>query len=142
MAFKLVSGWPEEDVHEGTVTAGVAIAKGDALDVSGNVLQRATSSSTIHTIFGVADETISTTATKIKYIPIIPFSQIWEADTTNNSASTQRYEQMVFTDHDTINNTDTTVTGPTGIFTMIDAKGAASDKKILGFFTRLGPTST
>ncbi len=142
MAFKLVSGWPEEDVHEGIVTAGTAIAKGDVLDKNGNVLQRATSSSTIHTIVGVADETISTSATKIKYIPIIPFSQMWEADAANSTASTQLYENCILTDHDTLNNSGSDVTGPTGIFNILYTKGAATDKKVLGYFHRLGPTST
>lgn len=141
MGFKLVGGQPDSFDFEATVSAGTAIAAGDLLDISGNVLQRATSSSTIHTILAVASETISTTATKIK-VKLIQPGQIWEAPVTNNTASTQLYESMVLTDHATVNNTDSDVTGPTGVFTCLALVGAASDKKILGEFTRLQSTST
>lgn len=141
MAFQPIGGFPDVFTLEGTVTAGVAIAQGDVLAINGNVLERATSSSTIHTIVGVAAETISTTATKIKYAPICQ-GQLWVADSANNTASTQLYESMVLTDHDTINNTDSDVTGPTGVFLALAFAGAASDKKIIGEFTRLQSTST
>ena len=86
---------------EATVTSGTAVAHGDAMAINGNVLERATSSSNIHTLVGVAAETITTADTLIKVIPIVQ-GQLWEADAANNSATTQRYESMVFTDHDTI----------------------------------------
>jgi hypothetical protein len=141
MAFKLVGGFPDGYSIEGTVTAGTAIAEGDMLAINGNVLQRATSSSTIHTIVGVAAETITTSDTKIKYIPIVQ-GQLWEVDTANNTDSTELYESMVLTDHDTVNNSDTDVTGETGVFLCLGFKGATSDKKLLGEFTRLQSTST
>jgi hypothetical protein len=141
MAFRLVGGFPENYIVEATVTAGVAIAEGDFLDMNGNVLQRGTSSSTIHTAFGVAAETISTTATTIKVIPFID-GQLWEVDVANNTATTQLYEGMVLTDHDTVNNSDTTVTGPTAVFTPVRIVGAAADKKMQGFVHHLHPTST
>jgi hypothetical protein len=143
MAFELISGPGDDFQVEATVTAGVAIAKGDVLAVNGNVLERATASSTVHSVFGVAGETISTADTKIKVIPIVPNAQqIWKCDTTNNTASTQRYENAVLTDQATLNNTDSTVTGPTGIFTMLDFAGAAADKKAVGHFNKLSVTST
>lgn len=126
---------------EATVTAGVAIATGDILAINGNVLERATSSSTIHTIFGVADETISTAATKIRIIPFIQ-GQIWEVASGSNTATTQLYESMVLVDHTSVNNTDSDVTGPTGIFLCVGIVGVAGDKKLLGEFTRLQSTST
>jgi len=143
MAFKLRSGIGEDFAYEATVTAGTAIAAGDVLAVSGNVLQRATASSTIHTIRAVAAETISTTATKIRVIPILNGEQqIWEADCTNDSAVTQRYESAVLTDHDTLDNTDSDVTGQTVVFSILDVVGLASAKKVLGSFNRLDSTST
>lgn len=141
MAAKLVGGFPENFTVEATVTAGTAIATGDILAINGNVLERATSSSTIHTIFGVAAETISTAATLIKVIPFCQ-GQLWEVDTVNNTDSTELYESMVLTDHDTINNTDSDVTGPTGVFFCLGLKGATGDKKLIGEFTRLQSTST
>lgn len=142
MSFKLVGGWPEEDVENGVVTAGTAITKGKLLVVNGNVLAEADANATIHTIWGVADETIGTSAASIKYIPIIA-GQTWEADTTNNSATTQRYENCIIgANGGLVNNTDTTVTGPTGVFTIKEVRGAAADKKVLGQFNRLNVTST
>ena len=141
MAFKLVGGTAEPFTIEVTVTAGTAIAEGDLLDFNGNVCQRATSSSTIHSIFGVAAETISTTATKIKVIPVM-YGQIWEAETANNTDGTELYEGMALTDHDTVNNSDTTVTGATGVFRCLGFVGATGNKKIIGELTRLQPTST
>lgn len=141
MAFKLIGGFPDDYTVEATVTAGTAIAAGDLLDMNGNVLQRATSSSTIHSVFGVAAETISTTATTIKVIPLVD-GQLWEADATNDAATTQRYEGMILTDHDHVNNTDTTVTGPTAVFTMTGYAGATTDKRLIGFIHHLHPTST
>ena len=100
MAMQLVGGMPDNFVYpEGAVTAGVAIAVGDILAINVNVLERATSSSTIHTIVGVAAETITTAAALIKYIPFIQ-GQLWEVDCASNTASTQLYESMVLTDHD------------------------------------------
>ena len=101
MAMRLVAGFPDNYTVEGTVTAGTAIADGDILDISGNVLQRATSSSTIHTIFGVAAETITTADNRIKVIPFCQ-GQLWEVDTANNTDSTELYESMALTDHDTV----------------------------------------
>lgn len=143
MAAKLISGPQFDYQFEAVVTAGVAIQEGDILDKSGNVLQRATSSSTIHTIFGVAGESISAAATLIKVIPILNGpQQIWELSTTNNEATTMRYETNVLTDHATLNNTDSDVTGPTGVFTQTGFSGLTTDKKAIGFFNRLGATST
>ena len=124
------------------IATGVAIAAGDLLDISGNVVQRATSSSTIHTIVGVAAETVSTTATTIKVIPVCQ-GQIWLADCTNNThASNQLFESCALTDHVTLSNTSSDVTGPTGVFLPFANVGGVTNKKMLGEFTRLQSTST
>lgn len=138
MAFKLVGGTQEPFVVELPVTAGVAIAAGDLVDINGNVVQRATSSSTIHTIVGVAAETISTSATKLKVQLIVP-GQLWEAEAAAATAATQILESMALTDHDTVNNSDSDVTGPTGVFTCLAVVGSS---KLMGEFTRLQSTST
>ncbi|OGJ58621.1 hypothetical protein A2635_03980 [Candidatus Peribacteria bacterium RIFCSPHIGHO2_01_FULL_51_9] len=143
MAFKLRGGMPENFAVELPVTAGVAIATGDLLDISGNVVQRATSSSTIHTIWGVAAETIGTGATTIKVIPITGPGQIWEADCTNDThASNQLFESCALTDHAYLSNTASDVTGATGVFTPYANVGAVGNRKMLGEFTRLQSTST
>ncbi len=142
MAFSLRGGFPENYTIELPVTAGVAIAVGDLLDIYGNVLRRATSSSTIHTIVGVAAETISTSDTLIKVILISP-DQIWEADcNANTHASNQKLETYALTDYAHIANDSTDVTGATGVFTLMNNIGAVGDKRCLGQFVRLQSTST
>jgi len=141
MAVSYVGGMTESSAIQGTVTAGVAIAEGDVLAYNGNVLERATSSTTIHDIAGVALETITTTDTLILFAQFMPGQQ-YEVDTANNTATTQRYEGMILTDHDTINNTDTTVTGPTAVFKAFGLIGAVGDKKLIGEFQRSASTST
>ena len=140
MAFKLIGGWPEENVIEVPVTAGVAIAEGDLLAINGNVLERATSSSTILTIFGVAKETITTADALIKVVPIIQ-GQVWEVDCASNTASNQLFESAVLTDHDTVNNTSSDVAGPTAVFMPFALKGVAGDKKLIGEFLRVQSTT-
>ncbi len=139
--MKLVGGFPDNFTLEGTIAAGVAIATGDVLAFNGNELVRATATSTIHSVVGVAAETVSTTATRIKYIPFVD-GQLWEVATKNNTAANQLYEGMILEAHGSVDNTSTTVTGPTAVFTPVSIVGAAADKKMIGFFHHLHPTST
>ena len=142
MAFKLVGGFPENQAVELPVTAGVAIATGDLVAINGNVVERATSSSTIHTIVGVAAETISTAATVLKVIPVCQ-GQLWEAScNANTHASNQTLETYALTDHANIANDSTDVPGATGVFTLLKPIGAVGDKRALGEFTRSQSTST
>jgi hypothetical protein len=141
MAFKLVGGMPGDSFAVLLpVTAGVAIAEGDLLDINGNVVQRATSSSTICTILAVAAETISTAATSIK-ATLICQGQLWEADCTNNTAANQLLESCALTDHAYLSNTSTDVTGPTGVFLPMGLVGAAANKKVIGEFARIQSTT-
>lgn len=139
MAFKLIGGFPATYTFEATVASGVAIATGDMLAISGNVLERATSSSSIHTIVGVAAETISTSATRILVIPVVQ-GQIWDCEGNAAFASTHLYDSYALTDHDTIANDATDVTGPTGVFLCLGR--GSSTTRLIGEFTRLQSTST
>ena len=142
MAFKLVGGFPDSFIIEAPVTAGTAIAEGQALAINGNVLERVTASSSIHTLFGIAAKTITTAADTILVRPVCQ-GQIYEGATLNNThATNQIFESAIFSDSDTIDNTGTDVTGPTGIWLMLSPVGAVAGKKVLGEFTRLQSTST
>jgi hypothetical protein len=141
MSAKLIGGFPDDFKLPGKVSAGVAIAEGDILAVNGNVLERATASSTIHTIVGVAGETISTAATDIKFIPFLQ-GQTWEIAASADTATTQLYESMALSDHATVSNTDSDVSGPTGVFFCLAIVGSAANRKLIGEFTRLQSTST
>ena len=133
----MVSGFPDNFAVELPVTAGVAIATGDILAISGNVVARATSSSTVHTVVGVAANTITTDDALIKVIPFVQ-GQIWEVDMTSNThATNQTLESYALTDHVAVANDSTDVTGATGVFLLLRPVGAVADKKALGEFTRL-----
>ena len=142
MSFRRVGGIDMGNI-EYVVTAGTAVAEGECLAENGNVVQRASATSTIHTVACIAAQTISTTDALILGTPLLngPI-QLWETDCSNNTAATQLYENMILTDKLYLDNTDTDVTGPTGIFHCLAVIGAAADKKLLGFFTVLPVTST
>lgn len=144
MAFRLVGGMPENFAVEYPVTAGTAIARGVVLAINGNVVEAAGASATIHTIMAVSAESIGTSPSKILAIPITGPGQIWEADTVNNThASNQLLESCVLNSTGLlVDNTASDVTGPTGVFTILNNIGAVGDKKVLGEFTRLQSTST
>lgn len=105
--------------------------------VSGNVLVKATSAAATTTSLWLARETTTTAATQIKVEPVTLYD-LFEVDTTNNTASTQLLERMVLTDEATINNTDTDSAVNEGIFECLALKGAVSDKKLIGRFLILG----
>lgn len=142
MSFKLIGGYPESFVVSLPVTAGVAIAEGEAVDINGNVVQRTTASSTIHTLFGIARETITTAATSLLVAPVCQ-GQLFEAATKNNThATNQTMQSAIFDTQASIDNTGADVTGPTGVFLILAPKGAVSAKLCIGEFTRLQSTST
>ncbi len=103
----------------------------DAVDVV-----PATASSVTDNIFGVAAETIAATATSLLVTPFkFSRTQIWGADSTNNSNSSHRGQRMVVgASARIINNTGTDVTLATGVFTQVGELGAASAKQITGYF--------
>ncbi len=142
MAFKLRGGYPESFVLQLPVTAGTAIAEGDALVINGNVVARADANATIHTLFGIARETITTAATSILCAPVCQ-GQIYEGAMKNNThATNQLLESAIFNDQASIDNTSSDVTGATGVWLMLSPVGAVADKLALGEFTRLQSTST
>ena len=96
----------------------------------------ATASSVSDNLFGIAAETIASTVTTLLVTPIkFSRTQIWGADSTNNSNSNHRYQRMVVgASARIINNTGTDVTLATGVFTQTGELGAASAKQITGYF--------
>ena len=134
MAFELVLG--TTDSSPGNIrlakTAVTAMAAGDVLawNVSSNALERATSSSTTLTVYGVCVETRVAADTNVLVCPFGPM-QVWRCDVTNTSATTQIGERAALTDQATLNNSDSDVTGTTGVFRQLGFVGATTDKKML-----------
>jgi hypothetical protein len=119
--------------------SSLAVTKDTLLmaDRANNVLVAATSSAATTNSLWLARETVANTATQIKVEPVTLYD-LFEADATNNSASTQVLERMVLTDAATINNTETDSAVNEGIFECLGVIGAASDKKLFGRFLTLG----
>lgn len=74
----------------------------------------------------------------IKYIPIVTQAVFVVADCTNNTASNQLQKDHLMTDSNNVNNTSTTSTSLNGVFHAIGLVGAASNKKLYGYFIRIG----
>lgn len=65
-------------------------------------------------------------------------SQMFIADCTANTATNQLFKTQAMTDAATVNNTSTENTTTAGIFFPVAIVGAATDKKLLGYFIRIG----
>lgn len=116
-------------------TSSLAITKDDLLvfDRANNVVIKATSSTSLEDLAGVAVETITSSETSV-LVQRITADDEYVVSTTNNSATTMNYERMVLTDENEVNNTGTDSTSDAAVFIQIAPVGAAADKKIRGRF--------
>lgn len=116
-------------------TSSLAITAGDllAFDRSNNIVIKATSSSSMEDLAGVAVETITSSDTSV-LVQRITTDDEYIAPLTNNSASSMNYERMVLTDENEVNNTGTDSTSDAAVFMQISPVGAAADKKARGRF--------
>lgn len=96
----------------------------------------ATASSTTTNIYGVAMETVASTATELLICLVTP-TQEWEADSVNNSNASHNYQRMLLNDKDSVNNTGTDNTTDEAVFMQTGTIGAASAKKIVGNFLKV-----
>ena len=105
--FRLVKNM-NEVVQEVVRVASQAYTIGDAVmrDTSADSVDvvPATSSTTTDTIYGIANQTVASTATTLEVIVIEP-SQVWECETANTVAANDNFQKMVLTDANTVNNT-------------------------------------
>ena len=99
-----------------------------------DVLPVSVGNGTPNSIYGVAMETVSNTATTLLIALIDPY-QVWQATTTNNTSSTHNYLRCIIgANAQTVNNTGSDVTGSTAIFMQTGVVGATGDKRIVGKF--------
>lgn len=134
--FSLVADPGDSQILEVPVSSLTSVV-GDCLElVEGSTTwAKVTSSSNARTRKGVV-QAATTSASVAKVLLVTPF-QMWVAETANSSAAADDGDLMVFTDENTINNTGTTATGATAVFQQVFRSGAASDKRIIGFFCGL-----
>jgi hypothetical protein len=131
--FQRVSG--ADRGFERFTTSSLAITQGDLLvfDRANNVVIKATSSTSMEDVAGVAVETITSAETSV-LVQRVTEDDEYVVNTTNNTTTASNYERMVLTDENEVNNTGTDSTSDAAVFMQISPVGAAADKKIRGRF--------
>lgn len=114
-----------------------------ALDVANDGVIPATSSSTTLTLFAVAQDAITASASVVQKVRAILLQrgQIWEGLCTNNTAANQQLNRHVLSSGVAVNNTSSDITDNTGHVTMIRTNGAAADKKAEFIFNQAVPVT-
>ena len=130
-------------VMTGQVGASTTIAVGDLLyeDTTNGVVKPVTSSAgTTLNICGIAKEAVTTGAGETATVTYTPVDSavFVEADCTSNTAANQLHKNHAMTDAATVKNTATTVATTLGIFHALAIVGEASDKKLYGYFIKIG----
>lgn len=142
--FKLVTESPNMQKLVYTADASTAFTTGSALyrDTSSGELKTATSSTgEVTNIEAVCSETITSAATNpvLEAHPIISGpQQLWIADCTSSTAANQLNKAHALTDGLTVANTSTHIATTLGVFVALGIVGAATDKKLLGYFVKVG----
>lgn len=134
MAFNPIKGF-SEDVQvlvgaNNTVTAGGVLQ----IDTTNKCVKPATSSSQVSQIVFVSSQSLVSNAAA-QYINAIPIldDQLFEADCTNVTATTQLYIRQALTDANTVNNTTSDTAANTGVFYPIAISGGVGSKKLIGY---------
>ena len=135
-----------ETVYVTVRIASQAYTLGDAVYLKRNaddidVLPVSVGNGTPNSIYGVAMQTVTSSATTLLICLITPF-QTYQATTTNNSNISHNYLRAIIgASAQIVNNTGTDVTGSTGIFMQTGPVGAAADKRIVGKFLQVAGVS-
>lgn len=99
----------------------------------------ATAASTTLSIAGIATNAVASVAA-VQQVKMIPIDQavFVVADCTNNTAANQLGIRHILTDANNIANTSTDIAINTGMFLALGTVGAASNKKLYGYFIKTG----
>ena len=145
MAFKIVTQSPNAPALDYTADASISFTQGSVAyrDTStGEIKEDAGSNeATTLTIEAIIAKTVTSASSNptIRAYPIISGpGQLWEADCTNNTAANQLNKAHLLTSALAVANTNTTDTSTGGVFIALKIIGVASDKKLLGYFVKVG----
>ena len=132
--FRLVKNM-NEVVREVVRIASQAYTIGDAVmrqtSADATEVIPATSATTTDTIYGIADQTVASSATTLEVIVIEP-SQVWECETANTVTTDDNFQKMVLTDVDTVNNTHADSVTDQAIVLQVGVSGAKGLFKFRG----------
>lgn len=145
MAFKLLQQSPNMPKIEYVADASVSYTLGSVGyrdTTTGEIKEDAGGNeATTLTIECVISETKTTGASnpRVEGWPIVSGpSQLWIADATNNTADNQLNKAHLLTSALAVANTSTTDATTGGVFVALKSQGAASDKKLIGYFVKVG----
>ena len=138
MAFKLVKG-PSDTIHYYCGTSS-AVTEGSLVvaDRSGGIVIKGTAALLTEDTVGVATKTPATADTTVTVIPCRGRAQVWEWDTTNNTATNQLCKRHLLTDSLNVNNTSSDVALDETVVEAVENVGAAADKKQRGHILVVG----
>lgn len=142
MAIKVVSHSPNIEAIEYTATASTGYTTGSLLyrDTSAGEVKEATSSVGLTTnVEAIGLKTVTTAATSpvLRALPIHSGMYV-VADCTSNTAANQLNKAHAMTDARTVANTSSSIATTLGVFIALKLVGAASDKKLFGYFVKVG----
>ncbi len=145
VAFKLFSQSPNIPALEYTADASVSFTQGNmgVRDTSSAEIKEGTG--TTLTIECIVTKTVTTasSAPVLRAIPIVSGpGQLWVADCTATPAANQLNKAHNLTNSSTVDNTSTTDATTAGIFIGLKIVGPTSDKKILGYFVKIGQVTS
>ncbi len=136
MAFSLVKDTQETEF----VTVRIAsqaytigdLVYSDRTSDSIDVLPVSVGNGTPNSVFGVAMQTVTSSATTLLVAIAQPW-QVWKVNSTNNSSANHNYQRMIIgASAAIVNNTGTDVSGSTAIFQQTGVTGLTADKLIVG----------
>ena len=133
--FTLISD-PDTTEYRNVRIASQAYTIGDAVmqDRTSDAVDvvPATASSTTVNIFGVAMETVTSSATQL-LIAIVKPTQKWVTDSANTGNTNHNYQRMILTDKATVNNTGTDDTSVNAVATQLGVKDASGKRIVVRF---------
>ena len=143
--FKISTQSPNIPAIDYTADASTSYTIGSVAyrDTSAGELKQDAGSNeaTTLTIEAVISKTATSAASypTIRAIPIISGAgQLWEAPCTSNTATNQLNKAHALTSALAVANTDTTVATTAGVFVALKIIGSTSNKKLLGYFIKVG----
>ena len=131
---------PETTVFEKVRVASQAYTIGDIvmLDRTADAIDvvPATASTTTTNLYGVAVQTVTSSATALLIVIITP-EQEWLLQSANSAVANDKFERMILTDANTVNNTHTDDTTKEAVFMQTGYQGALTDKILVGKFLKV-----
>jgi len=125
---------PDTTEYKVVRVASQAYTKGDAVhrDRTSDAIEVvvATASSNTRNIYGVAMETVTSSATELLVALITP-QQTWKVEVANTASANHNGQRMILSDKDSVNNTGTDDTTDEAVFVQ---EGVVGTTQITGKF--------